>query len=112
MAESFLTNVPEQEPPSERHLQTVRLIGAGIGLVLIVFALCLALSLYNRISGWVENPAEFQQYLDKWEPVVRGSSPLIDFESVSISYAVSLDSKGESGTGTTIPRTIPHQSAR
>lgn len=57
-------------------LRTIRHVGAGVGLVLIVVGVFLVGTLYLRISSWIQQPSQFEPYLDQWERVVGGASPL------------------------------------
>jgi hypothetical protein len=70
------------EPPvlvaAEARLRALRLLGAFLGILLVVAGAGMAVMLFQQILRAVVEPEAFKSKLDKWETVVRGNVPMAE----------------------------------
>lgn len=118
----FTDRAPKEEGGSEQAFKALRVIGAVLGLVLILCGVVIAFQLLSVTRKTINDPTDVQKYLDKWEGIVRGQDELIkvftEVEDVTINMdkaknVVKVDSEEGSDDSLSIPPiTMPQPQIR
>lgn len=66
------------QAPAERQETPFRVMLPGLGALVVLLGIFLALKLFFGILDAIREPSEVAPLLDAWEQVVRGESPFLD----------------------------------